>query len=66
MRISVSPAKADAPLVINANAVLPLAITGQFFQAIPWRGTKILKSLGGVYQEKLAKGYSLKARREPR
>jgi hypothetical protein len=59
IRISVRPAKADAPLVINSNATLPQPITAQFLQPIPRRGAKIIESLSRVYQQELPKGYSL-------
>jgi hypothetical protein len=35
---SLGPAKANAPLIIDANTVLAVAVAFQFFQAIAWRG----------------------------
>jgi len=34
--ISVCPAETDTPLVIDANAMLPLTIACKFLQTIPW------------------------------
>ena len=35
------PTKADAPLIVDANAVLPFAVTAQGLQMIPRRGTQV-------------------------
>jgi hypothetical protein len=43
MRISIKPDKADAPLVIDANAVGPRAVTFQKFQLVSGGHTKIPK-----------------------
>jgi hypothetical protein len=43
-----SPHKADAVLVIDANAVLALAISHQRFQAITGRRPKIVRSSRGL------------------
>jgi hypothetical protein len=40
---TVAPTEADAPLVVDANAVLPLAIALQCFEVIARRHTQILK-----------------------
>jgi len=39
--ISANPAKAYAPLVINADAVLPLAVAGELLEAVCRRNSKI-------------------------
>lgn len=31
------PSKAKSPLLIDTNAVKPVAITGKFFKSITWR-----------------------------
>lgn len=43
------PFKANAPLVVYANAVLPCPIAGQFFQPVGWRYGKIGDILRNVY-----------------
>jgi len=42
-RVAVSPAKADPPLIVHADAVLPRAITREALQAVPWRNAKVLQ-----------------------
>jgi len=39
----VSPHKADAVLVINSNAMLPLAITGESFQSVTGRHAEFIQ-----------------------
>jgi hypothetical protein len=41
MGIPLYPAKTDMPLVIDADAMLPLAIACKFLQPIPWWNTQI-------------------------
>jgi hypothetical protein len=48
------PAKADAPLIVDANTVLSGAITREFFQAIAGRRSQIIKRLGGIEDEQLS------------
>jgi hypothetical protein len=43
--ITVLPFEADAPLVVNADAILPCPISAQPLQPISWRHPQILKSL---------------------
>lgn len=43
MRIAVTPREADAPLVIDSNAIRPRAVALQRFKLIPWRHAKILQ-----------------------
>ena len=59
IRIAACPAKTYAPLIIDADAVLPLTITRQFFQAVPWGDAKVFKPFRCVDYEQLTKGYSL-------
>lgn len=48
------PLEADAPLVIDANAVLPFAVALQCFQAIAGRHAKKVDAVRGVQQSELA------------
>jgi hypothetical protein len=41
---SLGPSKANAPLIIDANAVLAVAVAFQFSQAIAWRGPQEFES----------------------
>jgi len=42
--IAVFPAKADPPLIIDADTVLPLALTLESFEPVPWRSPAIFES----------------------
>jgi len=39
--VAVFPDEAEAPLIINPNAVLPFAIAAQCFQPISWRSHQV-------------------------
>ena len=45
----VMPYKTDAPLFVNADAVLPLPVTAQLFKPVCRRDTQIIKG-GGMMQ----------------
>jgi len=51
--IAAFPFKTDSPLIIYANAVLPLPITFQDFQLIAWRLSEILERSGAVQIKQL-------------
>ena len=60
--IAIAPDKADSPLVIDADAVLALAITRELFKAIPGRrNAQILQRLRVVQHRELASGDSFDA-----
>lgn len=40
-RVAAPPYETNPPLVVNTDAVLPLAITVQSFQAVSWRRGKV-------------------------
>jgi len=42
--VLVAPDKADAPLVVDADAVLPFPVAFQRFKAVAGRGTKIVEN----------------------
>jgi len=44
----VSPAKADSPLVVDPDAVLPASIAAEFLQPVAERHAKIVQILGAV------------------
>ncbi len=50
-----SPHKANSPLIVDANAVLPLSISLQSFKMIAWRYTQIIKDCGPVELLQLSK-----------
>src|SRR5262249_5248950 len=52
--VAVAPAEADAPLVIDPNAVLPFAISGQPLQPISRRRPQVLEIASIVKLHQLA------------
>lgn len=54
MGIALLPSKADAPLVVDANAVLPSAFASKLLEAVPRRYTQVIKRLSGVDDGQLA------------
>ncbi len=58
--IAFAPNKTDAPLVIDADAVLPFSIAFQCFQVIAWRRSQIAKFSGDVQLSQLPLGHTLK------
>ena len=51
--VAIFPSKTDAPLVINANAVLAGAIALEFLQPVARRDAKVLELLRSVNQAEL-------------
>jgi thiazole synthase ThiGH ThiG subunit len=51
--IAVSPAQAQAPLLIDPDRVLAGAVALQPFQAIAWRHAQVIKSMSGMQQQEL-------------
>jgi len=48
------PHEADAPLVINANAMLPFSVPIQCFKPVPWGRRQILQKVGRIQLSQLA------------
>ena len=59
MRLAVSPNETNPPLVVDANTVLPGAISLEHFEAVTWRNPKFPESPGCVEVEKLPPGDTL-------
>jgi hypothetical protein len=53
MGVVVDPTKADAPLAIDADAVLAGAIASERFQPVPRRSTQIVEAYCGIQHEQL-------------
>jgi hypothetical protein len=64
VRIPVFPAKAHAPVVVHANAVLSLPISLEWLQPITGRNPQIIQALGGVELNELAQHDATKLSRE--
>jgi hypothetical protein len=57
--ISRTPDKANTPLVVDTDAVLPSAVAVQPFETVPRRGSEIAQDFRGIQLPKFAKRYSL-------
>ena len=64
LRMAISPKKADSPLVIDANAVLPLSIPFERFKPIRGRQPKIFQPDSRVNRVELHKCPPLNLARE--
>ncbi len=63
-RIPGAPAKTDSPLLVHADAVLPLPVTFELFQSVSRRDPQILKDGRGVQHSEFPKRNSLDTRPE--
>jgi len=52
--VPVPPNEADPPLVVESDAVLPLPVALQCFQAVAWRNTEGLKGDDGVEEQEFS------------
>lgn len=59
--IAVTPNKADSPLLIDTNTVLPSSIPFERFEVIPGWRTQIAQLSGDVELAQLSLGYPFKA-----
>ena len=65
MRLALYPAKADAPLVIDPDRVLPRAIATQSLQTIARRRAKVIQPSRIVEHQELAPNNALKRHETP-
>jgi hypothetical protein len=54
VHIAFFPSEANSPLIIDANAVLPMPVAFQRFKLIAWRLLEILKGSGAIQIEQFA------------
>jgi hypothetical protein len=54
--VTIAPSKADSPLVVNANTVLPLALACQLLKSISRRHPKVSESLRRIKKEECSLG----------
>jgi hypothetical protein len=59
MRIAVPPHEAQAPLIVDPNAMLPLAFAAQRLKTIPRRRCQVRQSNRPVQQEQFSSRHSL-------
>ena len=62
--VSFAPDKADAPLLVDSDAVLPASITRKGFQSIPWRNPQIVDGCGIVQNHQFPLSPALNILRE--
>jgi len=65
IRIAIVPAKADSPLLIDADAVLSFPIAGEFFQTIRRRDSQVFKRIGRLQNLKLHSCFALNVMSKP-
>jgi hypothetical protein len=54
------PAEADAPLIVDADAVLADPVPGHFLKAVGWRDSEVEEAGCGIEHDELTQGDSLK------
>ena len=59
--IATTPDKADTPLVVDANAMLPFPIASQYFQMIAGRRLQIAEFGGNIQLAQLSLSHSLES-----
>lgn len=64
VRVALAPAKADAPLVVDPDAVLALAITFQRFQSVCRGNPQVFERRRAVEHAQLAARHILNIRRQ--
>jgi hypothetical protein len=54
VRVTISPPKADPPLIVEANTVLPDAIASKLLEAVPRWHPEIVQRFGRVHGDQFA------------
>jgi hypothetical protein len=62
--ISFSPLEANPPLIVDADAILTLAIPRELFEVVARRDTQVFQLFCGVYYGELAPGYPVQVCRK--
>ncbi len=65
MRSRGFPGKHDPPLIIDADAVLPLAVALERFEAIARRNAEVVRCRRCVEHQEFAKGHALNPQVDP-
>ena len=63
-RVGGAPDEADAPLVVDADAVLTRTGTFESLEVIAWRNTKVGERVSGINDDELSQCCALKCRRQ--
>ena len=62
--VSLSPTEANPPLVVDANAMLTLACSGQLLKSVARRDTEIAQAFRGVENSEFLPGKTVQVGRE--
>jgi hypothetical protein len=65
VRITPAPSEADAPLVIDPDAVLSLSIASEPLKPVPWGYSQLPQRLGCIQEQQLPVGLALHVRWQP-
>src|SRR5574337_1326430 len=57
--VAVAPPKADTPLIVNPDAVLPGTVARQLLEPVAGRDPQVIQRLGCIENEKLPQGGAL-------
>ena len=63
VRVGSDPAEADAPLIVDSDAVLASPVPGEFLKAVCGRNAQVAEAGRGIECDEFAKGNSLKVSR---
>lgn len=63
--LSLAPAEADPPLVVDLDTVLAIALAAKLLEAISWREPQVIQCFGGIKHAQLSQGRSLQVERPP-
>ena len=63
-RFAIPPLEAEPPLIVDADAVLALAVAVQSLQTVAGRHAQIVESLRGIDRQKLRAGAPLNLQRQ--
>jgi len=61
--VAAGPPEADAPLVVDADAVLTGPVSGELLEPVAWRDAEVGERLGGVQDEEFPAGAALEVGR---
>ena len=62
MRVGSEPAEADAPLIVDSDAVLSRPVPGELLKAVRGRDAEVEEAGRGIKHDQFAKGNSLEVR----
>ena len=65
VRIAMAPDKTDAPLLVDANAVLTCAVASERFQTVAGRHSQVLQCPSGMQHLQLVQSLFLDLTRKP-